>query len=1451
MKRLSSQSKANLLSVGLDVGSTTVKAVALDDGGAVVFRAYRRHNARQSEQAAALIEEIARQFPETLLRIAVTGSGGAPLAEAIGAPFVQEVVANAEATQQRCPRARTAIELGGQDAKIVFFAPDERTGRLTVTDMRMNGSCAGGTGAFIDEIAALLNVAPEKFDELAAAGTTVHSISGRCGVFAKTDIQPLAAAGVPREDLALSTFHAIAKQTIGGLAQGHAIEAPVVFEGGPLQFNPTLVSVFAEKLALDPQDVIVPEHPETIVALGAAMLLGGPFGAKAHPIAADLAARALRAARDVAASMAAPLFASAEEKDDFVRRHGPDAPLAKPSSGTQRAFLGIDSGSTTTKIALLDENGALLDAAYASNNGDPLATASEQIAAIRDRWARAAGQLDIVAVGTTGYGEALFAEAYQADVAVVETAAHARAALAHTPDATFVLDIGGQDMKALWIADGVVTDIVVNEACSSGCGSFLEGFAASLGIERDDIAQASFSSASPADLGSRCTVFMTSSIITAQRAGCGPEDIMAGLARSVVENVFTKVIRTSNLNDLGRNVVVQGGTFANDAVLRAFESYLGRPVTRTPHPGLAGAMGAAIAAREHADAAGGTTSFQTSFIGLDAAAKLECHRESGVACPHCSNHCALTIVRFSTGGAFVTGNRCPRGAENARKEREVSRDIPNLFEERARLLFRDYPLEQIRPHIGTTIGLPRVLSMWDTAPFWSTLFRSLGFSVRFSHPSSRERYEKSLSSIPSDTACFPAKLAHSHIRDLADQGVDRIFMPVITAVEPESAAPHSESMCALVKGYPLVIRSSDNPEKSRSVPFDAPLFHWHSPSDRAKQLSRYLQDTFDITPQQARRAIAAGDAAQRAFKAALQARGEQVLEKVEAEDAFAVVLAGRPYHNDPLVLHDIPALFAAQNVTAIPVDALPGLNDIRLGVSRLDIVNNYHARMLAGALYAAGTDCLEYAQIVSFGCGHDAYLTDEIARLMRSTSAKSPLVLKVDESEARGPLSIRVRSFVETATLRRRRAAARGSHDTPSAPDDPYSVKFRDDDFDKRTVLVPNTSHAFARLMAAVFSRQGLQAIPLDAGGEEAIALGKKYTHNDICFPAQMVIGEALWALNSGRYDPDRTAVGMAKYVGDCRLTHYSALLCKALDDAGYPQVPIITNDMDDERNLHPGFKMSLASALNVAAGLPMIDALEELLRKMRPYELEPGSTQAAFEAALDCVIEGMRTKGARGARLGFKRAIDLMKSVRYDRSHPRPQVLIVGEYLLNFHPGANRNIEGYLEAHGMEVVEARMTDVIRKTYFYQLSQVREFDVDKPLSERMLLAAADAAFEAAHAVCDRIASAHPLYEPPCRLPELVKESDPIVHHTFDAGEGVLIPAEILHHYRRGMRAFVILQPFGCLPNHIVGRGIVKSLRERCPDAQILALDYDPDVSSANLENRLQMLVMEQRIRAGN
>ena len=1441
------QTVSDVLRLGVDVGSTTVKAVVLDPAdNSVLFTRYQRHNAHQAATVRQLLEEAAGRFPLARFRIGVCGSGGRPIAAALGASYVQEVVANAAAVRALYPQVRTAVELGGQDAKVIFFHYDEATGKLQTSDMRMNGSCAGGTGAFIDEIAALLNVPADEFEQLAAQGKTVYSISGRCGVFAKTDIQPLLIQGAERSDIALSTFHAIAKQTIGGLSQGLELTAPIIFEGGPLTFNPTLVRVFAERLDLREEDIVRPEHPETIVARGTAIAVDELFPGQEDAVTLAQALERLEAAPDPAEDAAGagkPYFAGDGERESFLRRHR--AELRQPVNATDRkvlrGYIGIDSGSTTSKFVFMDENEQVTDTFYANNKGESLKVVREGLLALAEKYRKLGIQLEVLGLGTTGYGEQMLSAAFHADYHTVETVAHARGCRRFFPDATFLLDIGGQDMKAIWLKDGVVTNIMLNEACSSGCGSFLENFASTLGMPVDQVAEAAFRSSSPAELGSRCTVFMNSTIINEQRNGKQPDDLMAGLCRSIIENVFTKVVRIANVSELGDRVVVQGGTFRNFAVLRALEEYLGREVTLAPYPGEMGALGAALAVKQEVEAHGYANGHCSAFIGFDAVKDFHYTRESGVLCPHCANHCSRTVLRFPDGGCYVTGNRCDRGAVVTGEAAPVKKagEVPDLFRLRQELLFKTYPVSPVREEQSETIGLPRVLEFWDSMPFWSTFFRALGYPVKFSRPSSRKQYESGLQYVASDTICFPAKLVHGHVLDLSKQGVDRIFLPYILHMPPENKREKSPYVCPVIMGYSMVVRNFQSPEEHFSVDFETPVFHWFTEKDRKRQICQYAMDRCGATKQQAEEACRQAAAAITAFRHQLAEAGKQVIADTEKTGGFAVVLAGRPYHTDPLINHDLSRMFTRRGIPVLTVDSLPGLETADLRKSRVEITNDFHARMLSGAMVTAEKSCLEYVQIVSFGCGHDAILSDEIIRLLGEGSGKPPLILKVDESEAAGSLGIRVQSFIETVQLRRSALAETAVN--VSALPEPYPVKYRREDRKLRTVLVPNISAPVSTLLTALMEREGIRAVSLPVGGPEQIRVGKKYTHNDICFPCQMVIGELIDALQKGNYPEDSVAVGMAKLSCDCRMANYTPILRKALDSAGFENVPILTTDPGDTKGIHPGVSMLGAHSVLLAAwAFSMLDILEELCRKIRPYETAAGETNRVFQACVEWIAEA--SKQGLGKMIGaFRRAIGALRDLSWDRSCRKPRVLVTGELLVNFHPGTNFHVEEYLEKNGMEVILPRITYQFRKDFQAAISEIRDFGAHLAPYPFAL----DTAVEGIQRFLERIAKAHPMYRRAARPQDLYGGVEHIIPKTLTCGEGWLMAGEIAHYAAQGVRSFIILQPFGCLPNHVCGRGVTKRLKEEFPGVQILPLDLDPDTSYANVENRLQMLIMNQ------
>ena len=1442
------QTGSNLLRLGVDVGSTTVKTVVLDPATHdVLFTRYQRHNAHQADTVRQLLEEAAGRFPDARFRVGVCGSGGRPIATVLGAHYVQEVVANAAAIRALYPQVRTAVELGGQDAKVIFFHYDEAAGKLQTSDMRMNGSCAGGTGAFIDEIAALLSVPADEFEQLAAQGKTVYSISGRCGVFAKTDIQPLLIQGAERADIALSTFHAIAKQTIGGLSQGLELTAPIIFEGGPLTFNPTLVKVFAQRLGLREEEIVRPEHPETIVARGTAIALDELFPGEKDSMTLSQALERLAAAPaqpQESAGTGKPYFASAEERDAFLRRH--QSQLRSPVDATDRkvlrGYLGIDSGSTTSKFVFMDEQEQVTDTFYANNQGEPLRVVRQGLLALAEKYRKLGIRLEVLGLGTTGYGEQMLSQAFHADYHTVETVAHARGCRRFFPNATFLLDIGGQDMKAIWLKDGVVTNIMLNEACSSGCGSFLENFASTLGMPVDQVADAAFRSQAPAELGSRCTVFMNSTIINEQRNGKQPDDLMAGLCRSIIENVFTKVVRIANISELGDTVVVQGGTFRNFAVLRALEEYLGREVTLAPYPGEMGALGAALAVKQEVEAHGYANGRCSAFIGFEAVEQFQYVRESGVVCPHCANHCSRTILRFPDGGCYVTGNRCDRGAvvtEDAAAETVKPAPVPDLFHLRQELLFKKYPVSPVRENQKQTVGLPRVLEFWDSMPFWSTFFRALGYEVRYSHPSSRKQYESGLQYVASDTICFPAKLVHGHVLDLAKQGVDRIFLPYILHMPTENQGEKSPYVCPVIMGYSMVVRNFQDPEEHFSVAFETPVFHWFTQQDRKRQICQYAMEHCGATKGQAEEAYRQGAAVIEAFRRRLVEEGKQVIAQTNKDGGFAVVLAGRPYHTDPLINHDLSRMFTRRGIPVLTVDSLPGLSEADLHQSRVEITNDFHARMLSGAMVTAQQPALEYVQIVSFGCGHDAILSDEIIRLLGEGSGKPPLILKVDESEAAGSLGIRVQSFIETVELRR--AAQTEKAAQPDRLPEPYPVKYRKADRKLRTVLVPNISAPVSTLLSALLDREGIRAQALSVGGPEQIRVGKKYTHNDICFPCQMVVGELIDALQKGHYPEGSVAVGMAKLSCDCRMANYTPILRKALDSAGFADVPILTTDPGDTKGIHPGVSMLGARSVLLAAwAFSMLDILEDLCRKIRPYETVAGETNRVFQSCIEDIAAGSK-EGLRKMIAAFRRSINAFRELHWDRSVRKPRVLVTGELLVTYHPGTNFHVEEYLERNGMETVLPRITYQFRKDFQAAISEIRDFGAHLAPYPFAL----DSAVEGIQRYLERIAQAHPLYHKAARPQELYDTVRTIIPKTLTCGEGWLMAGEIAHYAAQGVRSFIILQPFGCLPNHVCGRGVTKRLKEWFPGVQILPLDLDPDTSYANVENRLQMLIMNQ------
>ena len=1463
------EKKTNVdLWVGMDVGSTTVKIAVVDpETSKLLHYSYQRHNAMQAAKVMELLTEAHGLFPGKTFGVAFCGSGGQPFAEATQSFFVQEVVANALAVRATHPEARVAIELGGQDAKVVFFEKDKTTGKLIASDMRMNGVCAGGTGAFIDQVAELLRIKTENFESYASRGKKVYEISGRCGVFAKTDIQPMLNQGIAKEDIALSSFHAIAKQTIGGLAQGMEIKPPVIFEGGPLTFNRTLVRVFKERLGISEEQTIVPERSEVLVAWGAALSLGSMFNDRPCNYRMEGSLEALRnfTARRQADNLANanPFFKDAEERDEFLRRH-PMAPphYPQPVSGSEfNVYLGIDAGSTTTKFVLMDEQDQIIDGFYASNDGEPLAVLKRALNELYDRYEEFGCKLNILGVGTTGYGEQLFAKAVHADFHTVETVAHANAAQHLCPDVTFILDIGGQDMKAISVQDGIVTGIILNEACSSGCGSFIETYARSLGIPMEMIAELAFKAKNPSKLGSRCTVFMNSSIITEQRDGKQPEDIIAGICRSIIENVFTKVIRIRNLDTLGKKVVVQGGTFKNNAVLRAFEQLTGLVPIRPERPGEMGAIGIALLTKRFVEKKRAEDpNYKSTFIGLEAARTFSWHNKPGQICQYCTNHCSRTIVTFSDGSSFVTGNRCERGEVTAdpndpatkKLVAEINRKmqaVPDMIKRTNQLLVKDYAPAKLLPHTGKTIGIPRVLEFWSSLPFWKAFFTSIGYNVVISKQSDYPLFESGLHSVPSDTVCFPAKLVHGHVKYLIEKKVDRIFFPMMIAIPSDHTKFTATTVCPVVQGYPNVCKNTDDPERNFGVPMDQPIFHWNDTTLRRNQTVAWFHEHWGISRKILNKAVTEGEKALRTYRDTLIEEGSKILEDVRKKGTFAIVIAGRPYHADTLVNHNVATHFTAMGIPVLTTESLPGVYDQDVPKNtRVEIKNTFHLRMLGATMIAAKDPALELVQIVSFGCGHDSILTDEMSRMLHQTSTKEMLMLKLDEGDARGPVGIRIKSFVET--VRSRRAA--NLPEKPPSTEPLFHTPFTKEDKKKRRILVPNLSQGFSILATEYFNMQGYTAECLPLADKRAIELGKKYVHNDICFPAQVNIGENLrWLEAHPEVRQCDVSIGLSKNCENCRAVQYAVLARKALDEAGFKDVSIVTTGTD-YKGMHPGLSVGLDFRLHMLWGLVIMDSIETMYRALRPYEVVKGSTRKVYDEWMSRMMKMVgripRAKIAYPKKVldEFECCIEAFNQVEADRSVRKPRVSLLGEILMNYHPSANGFIEDYLMNNGMEVILPYMTDFFRVDEVVRSEKIRRGFVRNPMMEALVGGLTSHIYTfAVNRIYERIEK-FKFYEHHADCYELVDLVPDIIDPTYNTGEGWLIPGEILYNASHGVNSFIILQPFACLANHISGRGLTKAVKERFPHIQVLSLDYDPDTSFANIENRLQMLIINAR-----
>ncbi len=1459
------------LRLGIDVGSTTVKLAVIDEGNNLVYANYERHHTDVRATAKELFARAEKAIGDTPMRVSITGSGGMLLAKWLDLEFVQEVIASKRAVETLIPQTDVAIELGGEDAKIIYFDNG--------IEQRMNGTCAGGTGAFIDQMASLLKTDAPGLNELAKGMERIHPIASRCGVFAKSDVQPLLNEGARPEDIAASIFQAVANQTVSGLACGHPIRGYVAFLGGPLQYLSELRKRFYITLGLDEEHRIVPENAHLFVATGAALA-----GESDKHITFAEAIGLLENLADVQGSEVprlAPLFADEAALEEFRTRHAQQVvPKGDIATYSGRVFIGIDAGSTTMKAAVVGEDGELLYTWYDNNNGDVLGTAKT---IMNDIYAKLPEGCTIGHVTTTGYGEALLIQALRADSGEIETVAHLRGAKAFVPDVNFILDIGGQDMKCLQVKDGVIEHIMLNEACSSGCGSFIASFADSMNMTVQEFAKVALTAEQPVDLGSRCTVFMNSRVKQAQKEGATIGDVAAGLSYSVIKNALFKVIKLRDFDEIGQWCVVQGGTFMSDATLRAFELLTGKDVIRPDIAGTMGAYGAALLARDRAGADG--VSGVLSAEALNAlTVKL-----TNVHCGRCENNCLLTINDFGEGRRFITGNRCEKGAGRTRDKNALK--APNLFKYKNDLIFNREVLPADEAPRGT-VGIPRALNMYENYPFWHAFFTKLGFSVVVSDQTSGKTYDAGIESMPSESVCYPAKLSHGHIMNLLAKDPDFIWMPCIRWERQEDGGATNHYNCPIVMSYPQALGLNVDELANKKIQFMDPFI----PYDKKNELKRRLYELVSvqrekdaaegrgrfkgahITRAEIDEAVNYAWEADLKFKGDMHRAGDEALAWIEEHDAHGIVLAGRPYHNDPEINHAIPELVNSFGFAVLTEDSVAHKMTPERPIRVVDQWM-FHSRLYRAARFVAQRHDLDLIQLFSFGCGLDALTTDEVQEILEK-SGKIYTVLKIDQVSNLGAARIRIRSLMAALKEQREeleRATAAGeigevapqgiltADGTPEEQRDtdlgtrvPIYRKAASAAFEKvrytkemndagYTILAPQMAPIHFDLVKEILQSEGYNVVLLPSVDQGAVEAGLKYVNNDICYPSILVTGQIMEAIESGKYDLSRTACLISQTGGGCRATNYIALIRKALKDAGHPEIPVISVSVAsglDEDN--PGFTLMRGSLLiKVIQALLYGDLIMQLLYRTRPYETVPGTADALYEELMAEGRELMRGKVSNKAFYRLcQRTVDAYEALPLENDRSKPRVGVVGEILVKFHPTANNEVVRVIEGEGCEANVPGLVD------FFLFGMTNAINMKDELgtkaTSRLTHRAGIALIEQFRKPINKMLAASTRFEPYPDIYKLGAKAEEVFSLCNTMGEGWLLTAEMVELIETGTPNIVCASPFACLPNHVVGKSVIKRLRQMHPESNIVAVDYDPGASEVNQLNRIKLMISVAR-----
>ncbi|MCT4604793.1 MAG: 2-hydroxyacyl-CoA dehydratase [Marinisporobacter sp.] len=1397
-----------VLKVGLDVGSTTVKMVILDKGLDVLYKKYVRHFSDIKNTVASILEDAKGVLEDNFITAMITGSGGLNISEKLEIPFIQEVIACTNTIKNMIPNTDVAIELGGEDAKITYLGES--------IEQRMNGTCAGGTGAFIDQMAALLRTDASGLNALAEKHKNIYPIASRCGVFAKTDIQPLLNEGAAKEDIAASVLQAVVNQTISGLAQGRPIKGNIAFLGGPLHFLSELRNRFIDTLKIEDKKVIFPEDSQYFVAIGAALSSKDESLVSSEDLYEKVPRIYTKGQEEN--KKIAPLFSNDIEYELFKKRHS-EAKVKRVDLKDYKgnAYLGIDAGSTTTKIALIDEAGGLLYSHYGSNQGKPL---TSTIDALKELYKKMNENIKIVNSTVTGYGEHLIKAALRIDLGEIETVAHYRAADFFLPGVDFVLDIGGQDMKSLKIHNGTIDSIMLNEACSSGCGSFIETFANSLKMDVGTFAKEAIKSKNPVDLGTRCTVFMNSRVKQAQKENVDVTDISAGISISVIKNALYKVIRMRSPKDLGKKIVVQGGTFYNEAVLRALEKIIGKEVIRPDIAGIMGAFGAALVAREQF-----TKGYKSTFLKEK---ELETFKAttSMKRCGLCGNNCLITINHFSGGRAFISGNRCERGA-GVEKEENL---IPNLYDYKYKRVFDYKPLSKDEAKRGM-IGIPRVLNMYEDYPFWVTFFKELGYRTILSGRSSKNIYELGMETIPSESVCYPAKLVHGHVMDLINKGIKKIFYPCIPYNKKEYKEAGDHYNCPVVTSYPETIYANMDILKSGEITF----YHPFLPIDDEKRMEKRLVEALkneNIPKSQIIKAVRLAYKELENYRRDIRKKGEETLKYIKEKNIKGIVLVGRPYHMDPEINHGIPQLIKSLGFAVLSEDSVSHIEKIE---RPLRVVDQwvYHSRLYAAATFVARRKNLELVQLNSFGCGLDAITTDQVQEILEKYG-KIYTLLKIDEINNLGAVRIRIRSLLAAIKERDKR------NFVPKKLYENYERKSFTKEMKKNhTILVPQMSPIHFQFLDVAFKKAGYNIEILGKVGKNAIDEGLTYVHNDACYPAIITIGQIMEALKSGKYDLKNTSVMISQTGGGCRATNYIAFLRKALKDAGMGEIPVISlNASGLEKN--PGFQLNARIVDNLMMGLIYGDLLMRVLLRVRPYEKIKGSANHLYHAWVKKCKESLKVGRKKEFKENIRKIVEDFDGLEIDEDIVKPKVGVIGEILVKFHPDANNYVVDFLENEGTEAVVPDLTDFLLYCAYDRKTQYEE--LSGSFLSMIFGNIAIKGIESYRKDMRRALEKSRRFEAPKEITELASAAKKHLSLCNQTGEGWFLTAEMIELIESGVENILCLQPFACLPNHITGKGMIKEIRRRYKGANIAPIDYDPGASEVNQINRIKLML---------